>query len=550
MKYLKKISVLLACVLMIATMTPMTATADTAKNGEFPADVQQDNFTRTTTAEAFGKGTLKDVEVVSDAGDGAVRLMQGKTEGTWTSPEMDVPAFEYMVASWSADTPEGTYVEIQARAYVDMHKTWSEWQSWGQWGTTIKRASANTGGKRAMVNTDTMVILGDDGETASKIQLRAVLHTDSEGTVPTLRDVSTTMMNTLDGQEIAVYHPNKDMELPDKVILDTPAYSQLRRDSAISTVICSPTTMSMMLNDRDSSLDLFPEEVALKCYDFEYKGFGNWAYTVAAAGAYGFSGYAHYADLDFLRQELAAGRSVGISVRYAGKENVGYPYLENAATESTGGHLIPIVGYETIDGVDYFYSNDSATRPDADCALRRYRADQLEECWSNGIAYVVSNQAEENSGQSETGRMEASLEKTDGDNTYSLLVDGKEVALNKSFAAKTNVLGAGIILIIPDNGNIEAMPEPVETTTANKDLIYCKSDGAGHILVDSDKMKEAGASGGTCYVLTNNGVTYVAQLPESGGLPTVTIIIAVLVVVILAIGVVIGRRKKSERNGQ
>lgn len=547
MKYLKKIGVLLACALMITATAPMTAIADTAKDGDFPADVQQDNFTRTATAEAFGKGTLKDVEIVSDAGDGAVRLTQGKTEGTWTSPEMDVPAFEYMVASWSADTPEGTYVEIQARAYVDMHKTWTQWQSWGQWGTTIKRASANTSGERAMVNTDTMIILGDDGETASKIQLKAILHTDNESAVPTLRDVSTTLANTLKGQEIPVYHPNKDMELPDKVILDTPAYSQLRRDFSINGVICSPTTMTMMLNDRDSSLDLFPEEVALKCYDFEYKGFGNWAYTVAAAGSYGFSGYAHYADLDFLRQELAAGRSVGISVEYANKENGGYPYLENAATESTGGHLIPIVGYETIDGVDYFYSNDSATTPDADCALRRYRADQLEECWSSGIAYVVSSQAEENAGQSETGRMEASLEKMDEDNVYSLLVDGKETALSKSFAAKTNVLGAGIILIVPDNGNIETMPEPVETTTANKDLVYCKSDGAGHILVDSEKMKEAGANGGTCYVITNNGVTYVAQLPENGGSPAAVIIIVIVAVAAVVLGIIARNISKKKQ---
>ncbi len=547
MKYLKKIGVLLACALMITATAPMTAIADTAKDGDFPADVQQDNFTRTATVEAFGKGTLKDVEIVSDAGDGAVRLTQGKTEGTWTSPKMDVPAFEYMVASWSADTPEGTYVEIQARAYVDMHKTWTEWQSWGQWGTTIKRASANTSGERAMVNTDTMIILGDDGETASKIQLKAILHTDNESAVPTLRDVSTTLANTLEGQEIPVYHPNKDMELPDKVILDTPAYSQLRRDFSINGVICSPTTMTMMLNDRDSSLDLFPEEVALKCYDFEYKGFGNWAYTVAAAGSYGFSGYAHYADLDFLRQELAAGRSVGISVEYANKENGGYPYLENAATESTGGHLIPIVGYETIDGVDYFYSNDSATTPDADCALRRYRADQLEECWSSGIAYVVSSQAEENAGQSETGRVEASLEKTDEDNVYSLLVDGKETALSKSFAAKTNVLGAGIILIVPNNGNIETMPEPVETTTANKDLVYCKSDGAGHILVDSDKMKEAGANGGTCYVITNNGVTYVAQLPENGGSPAAVIIIVIVAVAAVVLGIIARNISKKKQ---
>lgn len=554
MKTLKKIFIMTLCITLSAALTLSTgAFADTADTGSSWGDVQQDNFTRTTSADAWNKGDPENVEVITDVGDGAIRLTEGKTDGSWTSPEMDVPDFEYMVASWTADTPEGTWVEIKARAYVTMYKEWTDWQSWGQWGTSIKRGSANTETDRAMVDTDTFIVLGEDGETASRIQLMAVLHSEDPAVTPTLRDISTTSLNTLDGQDIPVYHPDEDVELPEKVILDTPSYSQLRRDISINGGICSSTSMTMLLNDRDSSLDLFPEEIALRSYDFIYKGFGNWPFSTAAAGAYGYSAYVHYADFDFLRQELACGRSLAISVQYANSESGGNPYLENGAASDTGGHLITIVGYETIDGVDYFYSNDSATSPDAECALRRYRADQLDVCWSSRIVYVVSDQTERNAGQDAPQRIQGTLEPAEAEDTYRLMVNGEEVALSSTFSAKTSNLGGGTVFVITDNAQVETMPEPVEATTANSQLEYCKVDTDGHVVISTADMQELGVKGGTCYIITNNGPTYVAAFtlgpPAASGTTTIIIAVAVIAVILLAGGIML-QKKKQNRNSK
>ena len=107
-------------------------------------DVKQDNFVRITSSEAWNKGTFENTVLTEEVGNGAIRLAEGQLEGSWVSQEMDVPAFEYMVASWSADTPKGASVEIMVNAYVDMKSEWTGWMSWGKWGTGIKRGCADT----------------------------------------------------------------------------------------------------------------------------------------------------------------------------------------------------------------------------------------------------------------------------------------------------------------------------------------------------------------------------------------------------------------------
>ena len=477
-------------------------------------DVQQDNFVRITSSEAWNKGTFENTVLTEEVGNGAIRLAEGQLEGTWVSQEMDVPAFEYMVASWSADTPKGASVEIMVNAYVDMKSEWTGWMSWGKWGIGIKRGSADTSNALAYVDTDILTIKGSSGETASKIQVKAVLRTVEGGKTPTLRDISTTSKNTLDGQAIPVYYPNAGIELPEKVLLDTPAYSQMRRDGSIGSVICSPTSMTMMINDRNPALDLFPEELALRNYDFNYEGFGNWAYTTAVGSAFGYSVSCHYSDLDFVRHELAAGRSVALSVRYSNKTSGSNPYLENGAANDTSGHLIVIVGYETIDGVDYFISNDAATQPDYKCALRKYRADQLDVCWNSRLAYTVSLEPEVGAGEDIPQRIPAKLEQSETNpDGYRLMVDGEQVVLNKSFLRKTSVTGAGTAFLIADGAALETMPDGMTVTTANTEQIsYIGATNDGKVYISTGKMQSAGITDATVYVIINDGPTYVADV--------------------------------------
>lgn len=494
------LSLCLATALLLSLL-PGTALA--AAGG----DVLQDNFVRITTIEGFSLGTLQDLAVSSEYGDGALILADSASDGVYESPELTVPAFEYLVASWSADTPEGTWIEVSGRAYVDMKGTWTGWLSWGKWSPYIKRASTDQKDALARIDTDTFTVLGSNGETASRIQLRVALHSDDPTVTPVLRELCATMKNTLDGQAIPVWHGDADAELPESVIIsDAPAISQMVRDPSIADSICSPTTLTMMLNTRGE--DLLPEEIALREYDFYYEGFGNWPFTVAMAGVFGYTGYCHYGDLDFVRQELACGRTVGLSVKYSSSPSGAYPYLENGAIASTSGHLISIVGYGTEDGIDYFYSNDSAAGSDSACALRKYKADQLDAAWSGRLCYVVSAEKEASAGFAAPQRVDATLEYSGEEGLYNFLAGGNPIeGLASNFSAKTVQLGAGTAILIPDDAP-DTSADGTASCLATHELRYLTVSSKGQLRVGDSPS-------GTVYLIVNNGPTYVARFEPS-----------------------------------
>lgn len=477
-----------------------------------------------TTAEDFAAGTLENVVTDESIGNGAIVLKEGESEGTYTSEVLGTAPFEYMVASWGADTPTGTWIEVSARAYVDMKKGWTEWLSWGKWSDSVKRGSVSGECDLAYMDTDTFTISGKDGETASKIQLKVTLHANADGVSPTVRQLGVTYKNTLEGQYITPVYHGETVELPEKVLLDTPAYSQMVREQSIAGSMCSATTICTMLNDRGE--DTLPEEIALIDYDSDYDGFGNWAFSVAAAGSYGYDVYIQYADLDIVRQELAHGYSVGINVKYSSSSNGQYPYLENGAAGSTGGHLITITGYETIDGVDYFYSSDSAAGSDAGC-LRRYRADQLDAAWSAKVAYIIHDK-EENISACNPNRVECELVSA-GENEYTLMANGEAVQIGKNFtSAKWKSDGCGIIAYYLEGEDVSEapMPENVKTSDANHTFRYTvKGNENGNLAIKPTAILGGLKKPATMhiFVMANNGTTYTASLelvPEVTETPT------------------------------
>lgn len=477
-----------------------------------------------TTAEDFAAGTLENVVTDESIGNGAIVLKEGESEGTYTSVVLGTAPFEYMVASWGADTPKGTWIEVSARAYVDMKKGWTEWLSWGKWSDSVKRGSVSGECDLAYMDTDTFTISGKDGETASKIQLKVTLHANADGVSPTVRQLGVTYKNTLEGQYITPVYHGETVELPEKVLLDTPAYSQMVREQSIAGSMCSATTICTMLNDRGE--DTLPEEIALIDYDSDYDGFGNWAFSVAAAGSYGYDVYIQYADLDIVRQELAHGYSVGINVKYSSSSNGQYPYLENGAAGSTGGHLITITGYETIDGVDYFYSSDSAAGSDAGC-LRRYRADQLDAAWSAKVAYIIHDK-EENISACNPNRVECELVSA-GENEYTLMANGEAVQIGKNFtSAKWKSDGCGIIAYYLEGEDVSEAPAPenVKTSDANHTFRYTvKGNENGNLAIKPTAILGGLKKPATMhiFVMANNGTTYTASLelvPEVTETPT------------------------------
>ena len=511
----KKLLSLVLALLMALCLVPAAAFAE----GGTVIDATGRNLIKITTAADFAAGELNGL-VPSDVGNGALTLAEGATEGTFTSAEYAVPDFYKMVGTWNAAIYDGTSVEVFARAYKD--GAWDDWFSWGEYGMSILRGC----------NDDSSVDEYAPGGTITKAQFRAVLRRDSASlSSPVLRQLTYSVKGVKLTDITPTYAETPVADLPASVYNASPAYAQGIRDPEIGGSICSPSTITVMLNARNPQLDLLPEELALSVQDFNY-GFGNWAFCTSAAGLYGYEAYVQYGNIDIVLQELANGRSVGLSVSYSPRENDSYPYLPGSYG-GTGGHLITIVGYEFEDGAVgdmdklYLISSDTYSKDDA-TSFHRYPWKYFQNCWTNGVIYMVSSAPEAGAPVTGVQRFEAALEPTGEENVYTLKVDGTAIDLTDFTVGKRATLGRGVLAY-----TIEGIvtTESVESTasivyenriqvSANNTFFYTgikASDGGGLAFNAGDALYKAGIPEGetrtlTVYAMANNGRRYTATL--------------------------------------
>lgn len=381
-----------------------------------PAMQAQGNHIKLTTHGDFARGAMLNLTFADRLGDGAVRLKK-EGEGVFLTPVIQTEKpFNDLVASWNTETPLGTEVEILGRVYLPeydgwtdrenrTYDGWTDWITWGAWSTHIARAcpecedshprkdSEERNGwafaySRPGYGDSSLNVRGSF--TASAFQLKAVLRA-KEGCdgLPSLRLLAATWKNTnSETWQDECSYPEEPVQAAESVLLNTPAISQMVRDPAFAHVICSATCATMLMDGQGA--DLLPEDVTLLNYDYGFGGNGNWSFTCAAAGAYGYESYVSYSSFSALRQELTKGFGVALSVKYSNKEDDDQPYLENAPCH-TNGHLITIVGYYYSKQLEeYVYcANDPAADSDGAVAHREYRQSQLDKCWYRRAAYFI-----------------------------------------------------------------------------------------------------------------------------------------------------------------
>lgn len=410
MKKNKKYLALLLISVLIISVFQISVNAET--------DVIEGNLFIHSTSNDFTANSvsLEGVETYDDLGDGAIVLEAGALEGVYTSDIINTSPFEYLVLSWDSDTPEGTSIQIEARVLAKTldssglwTETWSDWLSWGTWGTFIQRASGTgvTDDPVAYVDTDTLIVKGSNGETASQLQYRVTLSTDTDGVTPSVRLISGTIRNTLPGQGInKVFTDNPDLSNPG--VLDVPQFSQVIREPSIAGSICSATSTAMILNYYGENI--LPEESAWGVNDYNY-GFGNWPFNTAYASSYGYRAYVDYSTIEGLKREIYYGHPVAVSVKYKSSEDVkgNLPVVEGVPIESTNGHLIVVCGFISENGTDYIVINDPAAS-DNEGVRVMYKLDQFAAAWakSGNIAYII-HEKEDGAGFAAPVKLDAEL---------------------------------------------------------------------------------------------------------------------------------------------
>jgi peptidase C39-like protein len=387
--------------LTIAAIVVGSAPAVAASKGSPSASFARMDLstgTRVGTASGSGgltlSGTLGTGTYTDPFGYGEVAYRSG----SWTSSVITTPfAFDELVASWNATTPNGTWIKTEVQASGGGRTT--KWYVLGIWASgdgTIHRTSVPAQGDAdGFVAIDTF-IRAKKAEPLDKYQLRVTLYragSAASSASPAVRFVGamTSAASTFDipsastgvVRELAV--PRLSQEVHSG---HYPEYD------GGGEAWCSPTSTAMVLGSWGSGpsaaqLAAFPgtahvdgqvDYSARYVYDWNYQGAGNWPYNTAYAATFGLNAF-----VTRLRSLAEAERFIAAGIPLVASINGKLPGF---LFKKTSGHLLVIRGFTSTGDV---ITNDPAVLADVDARVVYGRAD-FEKVWlggSAGIVYVI-----------------------------------------------------------------------------------------------------------------------------------------------------------------
>lgn len=326
-------------------------------------------------------------------------ILAPANSGVWTS-EWREPGFTFMrlVPSWDADTPEGTWVtvEAQARRATGGETAWYSFGTWAIGDATLKRASTD-GQRDADAHVETDTLLASVPLSAYRVRV-TVARSEGVSRPPLLRSVA-----AVASDDAAVRSAPRSAHSGIAKDLPVPQYSQEIHAGEYpeydggGEAWCSPTSTTMVLGRwgagptpadvswvdrgyRDPGVD----HAARYTYDATYRGTGNWSFNAAYAAQYGLRAFVtQLRSLAEAERFIAAGIPLVASIDVRPGGLPGFLYAQG-----TDGHLLVIRGFTA--GGDVIV-NDPAALSNAE-VRRVYPRAAFELAWvggSGGIVYVI-----------------------------------------------------------------------------------------------------------------------------------------------------------------
>jgi hypothetical protein len=365
-----------------------------------------------TTAADFGSGTFAGTTVANGAlalanrGTSTVTYTDGHygdiaaVAGQWTSPMYSTGfGFTELVASWNADTPSGSWLQVEMRGVTDQgHLT--KYYVMGRWAygddTIFRTSVGGQGDADGYVAIDTFFA---KDHPLTQYQLRVTLYRKAGSAAkPTLRRVGA----------VASDAPNEKPYIPsplggaEGITLDVPQFSQeihagqYPQYDGGGEAWCSPTSTSMVLAYWNALpqasewswvdptyADPWVDNTARHVFDYHYDGAGNWPFNTAYAGGRGLDAFVtQLHSLTEAEQFIKAGIPLVASIAAEPNKLTGFLF------KGTDGHLLVIVGFDRAGNV---VVNDPAETSDA--SVRKvYDRTEFENAWlpaTGGIVYVM-----------------------------------------------------------------------------------------------------------------------------------------------------------------
>ena len=295
----------------------------------------------------------------------------------------------HLMASWNAETPAGTWLEIHVRVLEGAR--WSAWYSLGVWASgtsTIRRHSVNhQGSAGGAVDTDTFRT--PSGRATPAYQVSVTLFTARATVSPAIHSIA--VIASRDTTRYAAILADRSVWGTD---LPVPPRSQmLARYRALGyggggEVWCSPTSISMVMAywagilHRPELIRTVPQ-AARGTYDWAYGGTGNWPFNVAYAVRSGLTGYVtRLQSMSQVEQWIKARVPIVLSIAYRRGE------LPGSTFPASAGHLLVVRGFTSAGDV---ITNDPGASSDARGRMVYPRA-ALERVWlasTHGTVYVL-----------------------------------------------------------------------------------------------------------------------------------------------------------------
>ncbi len=369
-----------------------------------PAQV---SFARWEGGPAFRGGQSKGLRlrhgalVLKDASQR--RAYQGTSYdvGSWTSgPVAPGFGFTQLVASWSAQTPKNSWVEVRVR--VTSAASASRWMVLGRWASSDKhvRRTSVTGQSDALGRVEVDTWKAASSAESYQLQVRLMRRAGASSPSPSISSLGAV------ASQVPASAPSVSASGPGNgVTLAVPTYSQMVHRGEFpqygggGEAWCSPTSTAMVLGYYGklpaagsygwvgARPDPWVDEVARRTYDASYEGTGNWPFNTAYAASRGL-----HAFVTRLRSLSEAGTLVAAGIPVIASISFSSGALTGAPISATAGHLLVIVGFTASGDVvvnDPAASSSSGVR-------RTYDRAQFEKAWlggSGGTAYVIHDDA-------------------------------------------------------------------------------------------------------------------------------------------------------------
>ncbi|CAN5537206.1 peptidase C39 family protein [soil metagenome] len=281
--------------------------------------------------------------------------------------------FQEAIVSWNVEPADTASLRVEIRAKRTEGAT--KWYRIADWSldpaTSPRESLKGQKDENGNVSTDTLELKNP----ADALDLRFTLTKVKDGPDPILRFVSVAT---------SLGEAKPGTGLPTGVVRTIEVPRKCQGDYPRGGVLCSPTSLSMVLNHYGNVLhrsDLAKDvpEVQSNVWDSVYDGAGNWAFNAAYAGSFpGMRGYVARLDsVGDIERWIAAGLPVICSVSFDLLR--GKPLsLEES------GHLVVLVGFDK-EGNPIF--NDPAFKE----PRKTYPRADFEKAWaySNHTVYLV-----------------------------------------------------------------------------------------------------------------------------------------------------------------